>query len=708
MNDSVFGYINKKLNFSLGKKVPQILQAESSECGLACLAMVCGYYGFDVDLLNLRQKFGVSTQGATLNLLVKVASEVQLKTRSLSLDINEVKQLKTPCILHWNMNHFVVLVAVRKSSFIIHDPAFGRRVIGLQELSGSFTGVALELWPDSHFERKTLRSRVKILDLLRNVNGLKGALLKIFSLSIIIESVNLLLPVGTQLVMDHVIQAKDQSLLVVICIGLLFFLLFRSFVSIIRAWVSLVIGTHIDIQWKSSLFDHLMKLPLAFFEKRNLGDIQSRFSSLEVIRRTFTNGIISGLIDCIMTVGLITMMALYGGWLLWVVLGFTLCYALLRISTYGYYRKVSEEQIVKSAKSGSHFMETLYGISTIKALGVYKKRANFWLNLNIDTANSSIKQTRFDMLFGGINSFLAMIDQIAILWLGALMVIDNKMSLGMFMAFNAYRGQFSERATSLIDLAISLKMLSLHNDRISDIVFTDTEEELPEHQLFPPSTPVSFEVKNLCYRYDELSKPIFDDINIHVSPGESIAIVGPSGVGKTTLLKVMCGLLVPSRGEVLIDKIDIYKAGINNYRNAISCVLQEDKLFSGSIAENISGFDSDMNKDLLVACAMYSNIHNEIMQLPMGYETLVGELGGGFSGGQKQRLFIARALYRKPNIIFMDEATSHLDLENEAFINHSLSQLQVSRIIVAHRPSTIKSADRIIALGGEMPDGEKV
>jgi ATP-binding cassette subfamily B protein RaxB len=695
---SLFDLINNKLNFSYSRKVPRILQTESSECGLACLAMVAGYYGLNVDMFNLRQKFGISTQGATLNLVANIASQIQLKTRPLSLGIDEVKQLKTPCILHWDMNHFVVLVKVRHASFVIHDPAFGRRVVGLKEMSQHFTGVALELWPDKDFHKETVKTKLRLLDLMKNIDGLPGALLKIFSLSIVIESINLLLPVGTQLVTDHVIQAHDHSLLAVICLGLVVFTLFRAFVSVIRAWTSIQLGTLTDIQWKTTLFDHLMKLPLAFFEKRNLGDIQSRFGSLDAIRTTFTNSIVSGIIDGIMTIGLFAMMMLYGGWLVWVVFGFTACYALMRLLTYRIYRQFSEEQIIKSAKANSHFMETLYGISTIKALGINSKRSNYWLNLNVDATNTGIKITRFNMLFGGINTLITTMDQVIILWLGAMMVIENGMTLGMFMAFNAYRGQFSQRASSLIDLAINLRMLSLHNERISDIVFTRAEDEAEAREIFQPGKGVAVDVKELTYQYDALSKPIFADINFSIEAGESVAVVGPSGAGKTTLLKVMCGLLYPTHGRILVDGIDIHKVGINNFRRSIACVLQDDRLFSGSIAENICGFEANQNQELMVACAMYSNIHNEIMQLPMGYESLIGELGTGISGGQKQRLFIARALYRRPSILFMDEATSHLDLENEAMINKAISSLKITRIIVAHRPSTIASADRVIDL----------
>ncbi|EOD2838352.1 peptidase domain-containing ABC transporter [Raoultella ornithinolytica] len=698
MNKDVLDSIFKRINFSMKNKVPVIIQSESTECGNACLSMICGFYGKDIDLFNFRNRYGSTSQGATLNVLAAIAQKAGLKTRALSLDIAEIKELRLPCILHWSLNHFVVLVAIKGKRFIIHDPALGRRVVHLQELSENFSGIALEAWPDSDFRQEKQRSRLKLLDLMHNMVGLKSALIKIFMLSVVIETVNLLLPMGTQIVTDHVITAHDENLLLVICVGLMFFTIFKTWVSMIRAWVSLKLNTLTDVQWKTSFFDHLMSLPLAFFEKRQLGDIQSRFASLDIIRATFTNSIVTGMIDSIMTIGLLIMLSLYGGWLVWVVLGFTVCYAIMRALTYKFYRTVSEELIVKRARSGSHFMESLYGIATIKSLNLKNRRSQHWLNTNIDVSNAGLKQTRFDMLFGGINTFINSADQVVILWLGAQMVMDNTMTIGMFMAFNAYRGQFTQRAASLIDLTMQLKMLSLHNERISEIVYSEPEVDSPLRNVFEENVGVSLEVRDLAYQYDLLSKPVFSNVNISVAAGESVALVGVSGIGKTTLLKVMSGLLTPERGEIFIGGFDINKIGINNFRSNIACVLQEDRLFSGSITDNISGFDDEVDEALVIECAMQCNIHEEILRMPMGYETIIGELGAGISGGQKQRLLIARALYQKPRILFMDEATSHLDINNEKIINAAIESLNITRIIIAHRPSTIACADRIIDL----------
>jgi len=698
MNKDILDSIFKRINFSIKNKVPVIIQSEATECGNACLAMICGYYGKDIDLFNFRTHYGSPSQGATLTDLNNVALKTGLKTRALSLEIDEIKELRLPCVLHWSLNHFVVLVAVKGKRFVINDPAMGRRIVHQKEMSENFTGIALEAWPDSHFKQEKQRSRLKLLDLMRNIVGLKSALSKIFMLSVVIEAVNLLMPMGTQLVTDHVITAHDSNLLLVICAGLLFFTIFKTAVSMIRAWVSLKLNTLTDIQWKTSFFDHLLSLPLAFFEKRNLGDIQSRFSSLDTIRATFTNNIVMGTIDSIMTVGVLIMMSLYGGWLVWIVLGFTVCYAAMRIITYKFYRTISEELIVKRARSGSHFMETLYGIATIKSLNLKNRRSQHWLNTNIDVSNASLRQTRFDMLFGGINTFINSVDQVVILWLGALMVMDNTMTIGMFMAFNAYRGQFAQRASSLIDLAMQFKMLSLHNERISEIVFSKPEAESPPRKVFENSAGVPLQVQDLSYQYDKLTKPVFSNVNISVAAGESVALIGASGIGKTTLLKVMSGLLTPDHGDIFVGDFDVKKIGVNNYRACTACVLQEDRLFSGSIADNISGFEDNADQQLIVECAIKCNIHEEIMRMPMGYETIIGELGSGISGGQKQRLLIARALYQKPNILFMDEATSHLDANNERMINNAIESLNITRIIVAHRPSTIACADRVIDL----------
>ncbi|MFU1405699.1 colicin V export peptidase/ABC transporter CvaB [Escherichia coli] len=698
MTNRNFRQIINLLDLRWQRRVPVIHQTETAECGLACLAMICGHFGKNIDLIYLRRKFNLSARGATLAGINGIAEQLGIATRALSLELDELRVLKTPCILHWDFSHFVVLVSVKRNRYVLHDPARGIRYISREEMSRYFTGVALEVWPGSEFQSETLQTRISLRSLINSIYGIKRTLAKIFCLSVVIEAINLLMPVGTQLVMDHAIPAGDRGLLTLISAALMFFILLKAATSTLRAWSSLVMSTLINVQWQSGLFDHLLRLPLAFFERRKLGDIQSRFDSLDTLRATFTTSVIGFIMDSIMVVGVCVMMLLYGGYLTWIVLCFTTIYIFIRLVTYGNYRQISEECLVREARAASYFMETLYGIATVKIQGMVGIRGAHWLNMKIDAINSGIKLTRMDLLFGGINTFVTACDQIVILWLGAGLVIDNQMTIGMFVAFSSFRGQFSERVASLTSFLLQLRIMSLHNERIADIALHEKEEKKPEIEIVADMGPISLETNGLSYRYDSQSAPIFSALSLSVAPGESVAITGASGAGKTTLMKVLCGLFEPDSGRVLINGIDIRQIGINNYHRMIACVMQDDRLFSGSIRENICGFAEEMDEEWMVECARASHIHDVIMNMPMGYETLIGELGEGLSGGQKQRIFIARALYRKPGILFMDEATSALDSESEHFVNVAIKNMNITRVIIAHRETTLRTVDRVISI----------
>lgn len=698
MTNRNFRQIINLLDLRWQRRVPVIHQTETAECGLACLAMICGHFGKNIDLIYLRRKFNLSARGATLAGINGIAEQLGMATRALSLELDELRVLKTPCILHWDFSHFVVLVSVKRNRYVLHDPARGIRYISREEMSRYFTGVALEVWPGSEFQSETLQTRISLRSLINSIYGIKRTLAKIFCLSVVIEAINLLMPVGTQLVMDHAIPAGDRGLLTLISAALMFFILLKAATSTLRAWSSLVMSTLINVQWQSGLFDHLLRLPLAFFERRKLGDIQSRFDSLDTLRATFTTSVIGFIMDSIMVVGVCVMMLLYGGYLTWIVLCFTTIYIFIRLVTYGNYRQISEECLVREDRAASYFMETLYGIATVKIQGMVGIRGAHWLNMKIDAINSGIKLTRMDLLFGGINTFVTACDQIVILWLGAGLVIDNQMTIGMFVAFSSFRGQFSERVASLTSFLLQLRIMSLHNERIADIALHEKEEKKPEIEIVADMGPISLETNGLSYRYDSQSAPIFSALSLSVAPGESVAITGASGAGKTTLMKVLCGLFEPDSGRVLINGIDIRQIGINNYHRMIACVMQDDRLFSGSIRENICGFAEEMDEEWMVECARASHIHDVIMNMPMGYETLIGELGEGLSGGQKQRIFIARALYRKPGILFMDEATSALDSESEHFVNVAIKNMNITRVIIAHRETTLRTVDRVISI----------
>ncbi len=504
--------------------------------------------------------------------------------------------------------------------------------------------------------RKKIK-RIEIKSLLRNIQSLKSTLVKIFFYSCIIELISVLMPIGTQLVMDHVIPSSDRGLLLLICTTLIFFILLRTALTVFRTWATLIMEVLINVQWQSGLLNHLLRLPLSYFERRKMGDIQSRFSSLDVLREMFTGSIVGALMDFIMVTTVLTMMFFYGGYLTLVGLFFTSLYIILRLSTYSRYRQLYEESIINKARASSYFMETLYGIGTVKMQTMTGVRNSQWLNLEIDTVNTGIRITKMDTIFSTLLTLISASDHIVILWLGINLVIDNKMTIGMFVAFGVFRSQFSERIISLVGHLLQLRMMSLHNERISDIALTDKEDEINNitNRIFNGA--VSIECQDLSFKYDDYGKPVFTNLDIIIRAGECVAITGASGTGKSTLIKVLCGLFQPSSGKIFVNGEEIKKNKIIDYRSSIGCVMQDDKLFSGSLRDNICGFSVSVDEGWMIHCAKMSYIYEDIISLPMGFDTLIGELGDGLSGGQKQRLFIARALYRKPSILFLDEAT---------------------------------------------------
>lgn len=687
-------------------KTPVLLQTEAAECGLACLAMIAGRYGHKMDLPAMRRRFTASMKGATLKDLVRLGGELKLATRGLRADLDDLGKLRLPCILHWGHNHFVVLAKVQPKGIVIHDPAIGRRVVPLAEVSKQFTGVALEAWPTEHFERKNESVRIRITDLIRRTTGIGGAALQILAISLLLELATIAMPIGFQLVLDEVIVAADRDLLTLIVIALVLLLVLQVGAGLARTWITMLIGSSLVLQWKVSLFDQLIRLPLAFFEKRHVGDVVSRFGSLDSVQRTLTTSAIQSLLDGVMSVLLVLMMWFYGGWLMVVALVSICLYTLLRVASYRPYRTISEEAIVHAAQENSHFMESVRGIGSLKVLNLEQRRRGVWINYLVERVNAELRVQKFDAWFAAASTSLFGIDRILIIFLGVLAVLDGNISVGMFVAFLAYKDQFATRVNGFVNTMLQFWMLSLHGERIADIALADREDDdrhLVKIEVPSPGglKPSALEVRNVHFRYADNEPEVLSGLSFRVTAGECLGIAGPSGVGKSTLLKLLAGLAVPDIGEVLIDNVSISSLGLAAYRNRVGCVLQEDRLFTGSIFENITAFDSSADPGWVESCARMAAIHNEILAMPMGYETLVGDMGSSLSGGQKQRIVLARAIYRRPSVLLLDEATSHLDSGNERLINDAVRQLPITRIIIAHRETTLAMTDRVLLFSGK-------
>jgi ATP-binding cassette subfamily B protein RaxB len=679
------------------RRVPMLLQTEAAECGLACLGMVASYHGLRTDLPSLRQRFAMSLKGASLADLVRMAEQLQLNPRAVRAELEHLSQLELPCVLHWDMNHFVVLVAVRGSTAVIHDPARGIRRLPMSALSRHFTGVVLELTPQADFQPRREEQTVTLRQLLGRVTGLKRSLVQIFVLAVALEAFMLLSPFFLQWVVDGALVSADRELLVTLGVGFGLLVLIQVGVGAVRSWAVLHLSSTLNLQWLGNVFAHLMKLPVDWFERRHAGDVMSRFGAVRQIQQTLTTSFLEAVLDGLLVVVTLAMMLVYSPLLSAVALASVAAYAALRALFFRPLREATEEAIVHDAKSASHFLESLRGVQSIKLFNRQAERQSRFMNLVVDAMNAQIATRKLELLFGVGHKLVFGIGRIAIVWLGALAVLDQRLSVGMLFAFIAYQEQFALRVSGLIDRLIELRMLGLQGRRLADIVLA-----APERPDFAPARrkdmPVRLELRNVEFAYGDGETPVLQRVSLAVEPGESLAIVGPSGCGKTTLLKVMLGIHEPQRGEVRIDGMPLRQLGLRTWRDLVGTVMQDDPLFAGSIADNIAFFDPDANPEWIEECARTACIHDEIAAMPMGYQTLIGDMGVNLSGGQKQRVLLARALYKRPQILFLDEATSALDVEREREVNSAVRKLSLTRVIVAHRPETIASASRVVVM----------
>ncbi|MEO7851650.1 MAG: peptidase domain-containing ABC transporter [Rubrivivax sp.] len=689
------------LRLGLGaSRVPMILQTEAAECGLACLAMVAAAHGHKSDLPTLRQRFSLSLKGVNLLDLVRMAESLKLHARAVRAEIDDLAQLTHPCILHWDMNHFVVLVGVRRGVATIHDPAHGQRRLKLDQVSNHFTGVVLELQPAADFVPRVERQHVSPRQLLGHIVGLKRSLTQIFALALALEVFVLLTPFLMQWVVDDVLVSGDRDLLVTLGIGFALLVLIQTGTAAVRSWAVLVLSATLNLQWLSNVFAHLLRLPVEWFEKRHIGDIWSRFAAVQQIQRTLTTSFIEAVLDGLLVVLTLAMMFIYSGTLTAVALAAVGAYALLRWAFFRPLREVSEEALVHEAKKSSHFLESLRGVQAIKLFNAQADRQSRFTSLVVDTMNADIATRKLELMFSVLHRMLFGLERVAVVWIGALLVLDQRFSVGMLFAFLAYKEQFAQRVSALIDKVVDLKMLRLQGERLADIVLTRPEQEgVPTHSRKSLDIP-TIELRGVSFAYSDGEAEVLTDVNLRVEAQESVAIVGPSGCGKTTLLKLILGIHTPQRGELLIGGTPLSQLGLRAWRDLVGVVMQDEPLFSGSIADNISFFDLQPDMDWVEECARVASVHADIEAMPMAYYTLIGDMGSSLSGGQKQRILLARALYKRPRILLLDEATSALDVEGERLVNQAVRQLALTRIIVAHRPETIASAGRVVALHG--------
>ncbi|WP_417068774.1 peptidase domain-containing ABC transporter [Niveibacterium terrae] len=677
------------------------LQTTASECGLACLAGVASDFGHEVELAELRARFSLSLRGATLADLMQIASVLGFASRPLRLELDELDQLKTPCILHWDLNHFVVLLKATAKGILIHDPAQGERKVSLREASEHFTGVALELSPSDGFRRQKAPPPIGWRQLVGRAVGWKRSLAQMLLLAAALEVFALISPFFVQWIVDGAIVSGDKDLLTLLGLGFLLLQLLTIAITAARSWVMLALSTQLNVQWSARVMGHLIRLPMKYFETRHIGDIVSRFQSLNTIQQTLTGSLVEALLDGVFAAMTLALMFVYSAKLAVVALVAIALYAVLRIASYAPLRRASGEYLAISAREQTHFLESLRGVQSVKLGGQEEKRRAKWLNLLVQATNRHVSTAKMAIGFRTINSLLFSAESLITLWWGALLAMDNLLSVGMLLAFISYKDSFSGRMSGFIDKAIDLRMLNLQVERLADIVLTNQEKldgSLPLALDTASLIETNIEFEDVSFRYGEREPWVLRHLNLKIEAGEHVAIVGPSGCGKSTLVKLLLGLAEPSEGVIKVGGLPLSQLGAANWRKLLGVVMQDDQLFSGSLQDNIANFDDRIDLARVQASAELAAVHEDIVKMPMGFHTLIGDMGSSLSGGQKQRLLLARALYRQPKVLVLDEATSHLDVARERLVNDSIAGLSLTRISIAHRPETIAMANRIINL----------
>jgi ATP-binding cassette subfamily B protein RaxB len=687
-----------RLNLGRRQKVPVILQTEAAECGLACLAMCASWYGYDTDLRALRNRFSLSLKGLNLKTLIDIAASLGLSGRPLRLEIDELSQLKLPCILHWDLRHFVVLTRMEGDKAIIHDPSIGKRQLTAQELSDSFTGVALELTPGTNFKPRQEKTRVRFRDLLGNIVGLRRSLMQILLVSIALEAVAVILPWLNQWIIDDVVVTGDTALLFVLVSGMFLLTLFQLSITALRSWLLMVLGTHMNLQWSANVFSHLMRLPISYFEKRNLGDVLSRFGAVDEIRQVITNSFIETIVDSIMAVVALSVMFFYSVKLTLVVIIAAILYALLRSYLYHINRLRSEEEIVRSAKLNSLTLESIRGVQSIKLFNFENTRVSSWLNQQVDVYNTRIALQKLEIGYQLGQGLLIAMENALVIWLAAMMIINREFTIGMLFAYLGYKEQFISKITAFVDRIVAFRLLTIQTERLSDIVFHQPDNTNSGVALEHNPTGHTIEFRDVWFRYADGEPWVLNGITIRIEPGDSLVILGLSGGGKTTLIKLLLGLLTPVQGDILIDGVSMRQINLSHFRAHIGTVMQDDQLFAGSVLENVAFFDPNLDTDRAIDSLQQACLYEEVLTMPMGLQTLVGDMGTTLSGGQKQRLLVARALYKRPEILILDEATSHLDKENQQKVHQALKNLGQTHISITHREELIETTDRLYVL----------
>jgi NHLM bacteriocin system ABC transporter peptidase/ATP-binding protein len=673
-----------------------LFQLNATECGAACLAMLLRFHGRPTRVADVRELTGVGRDGLNASTLIAAAGRYGLRMKAFALQPADFAKVPMPAIVHWNFDHFVVVERWTPGTVTIVDPASGRRTITAQEFSNQFTGVVLAAEPTADLDRSAKRQKPQWLTYARSLFSQPGVLLQVLAASLVLQVLGLAVPLLTKIVVDDVLANGQEKLLPVIGLGLAIIVLGQLVTSYLRSVLLLSLQANVDRRMMHGFFAHLLRLPYRFFEQRTAGDLMMRVSSNAQVREILTSQTISVVIDgSLMVVYLAFLLAhepSFGA----IVLAIALVQGALLLGSRRAMHELTQRDLIAQSESQAYLVEALKGISTLKASGAEERTLTHWSTLYANQLTASVRRGHLSATIDTLLTVLRVLAPLVLLWFGARQVMNGEMSLGTMLALQALAASILAPLASLVGNAQRLQMVGAHLDRLSDVL-----EAAPE-----PSTGQELdvtgrlEVDRVSFRYDDQAAPVLHDVSVSIEPGQKVALVGRSGSGKSTLAKLLLGLYEPTNGQVRFDGIPLRDLHRETLRRQLGVVMQEPVLFSGSIRQNIAFNDPEIDLAQIVEAARLAGIDDEIASLPMGYDTWLGEGGGGLSGGQRQRLALARALVHRPAVLVLDEATSHLDTSTEALVEHNLRALDCTRIVIAHRLSTVRDADLILVMDG--------
>jgi len=677
-------------------RIPYVQQTQEADCGASCLAMVLRSWGRHESLMSVRERLGRPMGGVSAIQILRAGESYGLKGRVVRMELDDLGNIDRGAILHWGMNHFVVLEKVRRGSIDIVDPAVGRRRIQSSEIGQRFTGVAILFAPDRAFETRP-RGASRTLDYLKKIVAHSGSFGQVIALAFLLQGASLALPLLTGIVVDRVIPDRNVDLLRIILLGVVFVGVFSFVASTVRALLLLYLRTQLDLRLTFDFVEHLMRLPFAFFQSRHTGDLIMRLGSNAVIRGTLTSALLSGVLDGLTVIAYLVLLFFIHTGFAWAVVGLAALRAAIFFATRRPYRELMAESLRAQADASSYQVQMLGGIEVLKAAGIERRALDRWSNLFIDVMRVSIRQGKLSALVEATLAAVGIGSPLLLLGYGAQLTLQGQLSLGTMLAMSSVAAGFLGPLSNLVSIGLQLQSMGSYLDRVEDVLAEKPEQD---RTIASPAPRLmgAIELNDVSFRHSGSSPWVLRSVAARISAGSRVAVVGRSGSGKSTLARLLVQLYRPDRGKVLFDGMDASQLDVTSLRLQVGYVPQAMFLFSGSVRENIALAKPDATLDDIEEAARHAEIHEDILAMPMGYDTPLAEGDGAVAGGQRQRLALARALVTKPSILVLDEATSHLDSSTELRILENLSRITATQVVIAHRWSTIREADLILVL----------